>query len=435
MTRLRDAARAKAFDIVLFPALDRLARSIEVQAVLFAEFRRLGIRLEFVGMQVEDSKEGRVLLNLLGSIAEFEREAIRDRTVYGRRKKARDGLVVAPGNAPYGYEPDPGQPGKLRICEPEAEVVRVIYDLYLAGGKGIEIIAAELRRRGIPARKGQWGTTQVARILNSDRYTGTLYYGTEQVLAGGKRRRGQEPIPIPIPAIITPERRAAALAQLRKNRAQLVGRPAQFRYMLTGLLRCGICRARYDSNPHRGKRWYRHSRGTGCKNPELSADAAEKEVWTTLREALQRPEIFREAALAHEATRGARDVELQSRVEYLRKQIAKIQDKEKRLIRLVADDDTQMELVQAQLRQLSKDRRGLADQLQAAEERVARDAGVSRLRDVEALCAQAREGIDQLDERGRVGLLKDLVDEIRVAPDKTLSILGFLPAGESLRPS
>jgi len=97
MNRLRDAARAKAFDVVLFPALDRLARSIAVQRVLLSDFRRLGLRVEFVAMQSEDTKEGRVLLNLLGSIAEYEGEAIRDRTLYGRGSAASPvGAIRAP---------------------------------------------------------------------------------------------------------------------------------------------------------------------------------------------------------------------------------------------------------------------------------------------------------------------------------------------------
>ena len=123
--------------MVLFPALDRLARSIEVQAVPFSEFRRLGLRVEFVTMQTEDTKEFRALLNFLGTIAEYEREAIRDRTLNGKRRKASLGLVVAPRNPPYGYEPDSEHPGKLRICEREAEVVRLIYSLCVDEGKSI----------------------------------------------------------------------------------------------------------------------------------------------------------------------------------------------------------------------------------------------------------------------------------------------------------
>jgi hypothetical protein len=64
------------------------------------------------------------------------------------------------------------------------------------------------------------------------------------------------------------------------------------------------------------------------------------------------------------------------------------------------------------------------------EEQVATHTLLSREPDVEALCEQARRGLDQLDEEGRRGLLKDLGSEIKVRPDRTLEIHGFLPSVE-----
>src|SRR5262249_40507562 len=158
MTRLREAARLKAFDVVLVHALDRIARSIEAQAILFGELKRHGITVEFASMHAEDTKEYRMLVTFLGGIAEYEREAIRDRTLYGKRKKASSGLVVAPGNAPYGYAPDPTRPGHLILNESEAATVRLIYRWCLDEGKSLNQIVNALHRLGTPARKGEWGT-------------------------------------------------------------------------------------------------------------------------------------------------------------------------------------------------------------------------------------------------------------------------------------
>ncbi len=118
----------------------------------------------------------------------------------------------------------------------------------------------------------------------------------------------------------------------------------------------------------------------------------------------------------------------------MRKQIAKIQKAEKRYLRMVLDDREQVELVEAQLRQLGRDRRGLADQLSNLEDKMARTT--DRPRDVEALIAQACQGIDDLDEKGRFGLLRNVIDEIKVEQDRTLNIVGELAehrAGETIR--
>jgi site-specific DNA recombinase len=276
-------------------------------------------------------------------IGEFEREKIKERTLRGKREKARRGMVVAPGNAPYGYRPDPARPGHLMIYEPEAEIVRLVYRLCIDEGKSLDSIVAELHGLGTPSMKAaqgrRWGRTQVARILGSNRYTGTMLYGEEQVLPGGKRKPGSNPISVPIPALVTPARQAAARAQLTKNKALLVGRTRNFSYLLTGMARCITCNARYESVPAHGRRYYRHQATPTCRGPWLSATKAEAAVWDAISKALQDPKILRRAALEHKGSTGAREVEIQSRAEHLRSQIRKLQAKEKRLLELFLDDD------------------------------------------------------------------------------------------------
>jgi site-specific DNA recombinase len=433
LTRLRD--NLKLFQVVLVHAPDRLSRNLVHQLLLMEEFKKAQVVVEFLTTPTEDTAEGRLLLNIQGVIGEFEREKIKERTLRGKREKARRGLVVTPGNAPYGYRPDPARPGHLMIYEPEAEIVKMIYRLCIDEGKSLDRIVAELHRLGTPSTKvaqgRQWGRTQVARILNSHRYAGTMSYGEEQCLPGGKRQPGSNPITIAIPAIVTPERQAAARAQLTKNKAVLVGRARNFSYMLTGIIRCIVCNARYESVPNAGRRYYRHQATPTCRGPWLSADKAEQAVWDAIAKALKNPKILRQAALGHEESSGARDVEIQSRAEHLRSQIRKIQGQEKSLVDLfLADDLAPTEQARVKLKEFAGERGRLAEALRKAEEQVATHTLLSRGPDVEALCEQARRGLDQLDEEGRRGLLQDLGTEIKVRPDRTLEIHGFLPAVE-----
>ena len=269
---LRRAIAAKACDLVLTISGDRLARDLYLKLLLKREFNKHGVWIEYLNATFDDTPMGEAFEQMAGVMEQLERATIRDRMLRGKREKARQGKVVAPGNSPYGYEPDPDNPGKLRILEREAEVVRLIFDLCIGGGMGVERIVAELQRRGTPARKGNWGTTQVARILKDERYIGTVYYGRDKILPDGQRTQGREPIPIPIPPIVTPELRDAALAQMRRNKVHLVGRPANFRYLLSGLVRCAECGARFDPEPNKGHRAYRHSRTGKHTMPQISAD-------------------------------------------------------------------------------------------------------------------------------------------------------------------
>jgi site-specific DNA recombinase len=297
LSRLRDSVRAGAYGVVLVHDPDRLSRSLLHQLLILEEFEGAGVRVEFVTLRAEATAEGTMLLQMKGMIGQYERTKIRERTLRGKREKARRGMVVAPGNAPYGYRPDPSRPGHLMVWEPEGEIVRLIYRLCADEARSLDGIVAELHRLGTPSMKAaqgrRWGRTQVARILASARYTGTMLYGEEEVGPGGKRKPGSNPIPVPIPALVTPERQAAARAQLKRNKAVLVGRARNFSYVLTGMARCVTCNARYESVPSHGRRYYRHQATLTCRGPWLSATKAEAAVWDAISKALRNPEILR----------------------------------------------------------------------------------------------------------------------------------------------
>src|SRR5687768_12197958 len=74
LTRLREAVRAKTVTRVLVHDPDRLARRLALQLLLLEEFEKAGACVEFVTMAREHTPEGRLLLNVRGVIAEFERE-------------------------------------------------------------------------------------------------------------------------------------------------------------------------------------------------------------------------------------------------------------------------------------------------------------------------------------------------------------------------
>ena len=96
LDRMMEAARRREFDAVLVAKLDRLARSVHHLTQLAAELEALGVGLVVVDQAIDTTTpSGRLLFNVLGSIAEFERDLIRERTLAGveaaRRRGARIG--------------------------------------------------------------------------------------------------------------------------------------------------------------------------------------------------------------------------------------------------------------------------------------------------------------------------------------------------------
>lgn len=132
---------------------------------------------------------GKLMITILGAVAEMERENIIAQSYLGREEKAKKGGWNG-GFAPYGYRLEKG---KLTTVEEERKVVQLIFDKFLNENMGYTAISAFLNRNGYmrpPAKNavkpsyGEWGTDQIKRILANPLYTGKIAYGrrrTEKV--------------------------------------------------------------------------------------------------------------------------------------------------------------------------------------------------------------------------------------------------------------
>lgn len=95
LDRLRSDALRRRFDIVAIVKLDRLARSVHHLTTLGQEFEALGIDLVVLDQAIDTTTpSGKLLFHVLGSIAEFERDLIRDRTRAGLEAARRRGAVL-----------------------------------------------------------------------------------------------------------------------------------------------------------------------------------------------------------------------------------------------------------------------------------------------------------------------------------------------------
>ena len=442
LNRLRQGLRAKAFQIILVHDPDRLARKLAHQLLLMEEIERAGVEIEFLTVSKDATPEGRLLLQVKGVIAEYEREKIRERTSRGRKEKARRGLVVA-GPCPYGYRPDPANSGKLIIHEDEAETVRRIYRWLVEEGRSIRSIVTELRRLGIPSRRSPvWGKSSVRNILTNSLYAGQAYYNrrerTESPKTGkrgtGRRFRAEsEWIPIAVPAIVPPELFEHVRGQLIRNRGTLTGRPPIRFYLLRGLLRCGRCGRKLIGIPSHGRRVYRcvgRDRLVApdrCRARTESAEKLESLVWETVVGVLRKPKILEEKIRDHQTRLGVREVELRSEVEHLGRQLADLERQEERLLDLYLTEGVGVDRVRARLEGLARQRAGIKERLAQAERQAAAStAEEGRQEAIRRYCSQALRGLGRLAPEGRRRLLGALVDEV-VVREGEVELHGVLP--------
>src|SRR2546423_4569150 len=182
LDRLRDDASKGVFHMVLINDVDRLARDVSHLGVVKRDLERQGIEVIFRKLPAEKSPTHNLMVNILGSFAEFEREMIADRTRRGRRHKIEVRQQYLGGNTAYGYRYIPknkasGQDGYLAVVPEEAAIVRQIYEWVDRESLSANQVVARLNRLSARARKGgRWAKSTVLRILRNEMYAGVWYY-------------------------------------------------------------------------------------------------------------------------------------------------------------------------------------------------------------------------------------------------------------------
>jgi site-specific DNA recombinase len=204
----------------------------------------------------------------------------------GMNQNARQGFWNGT-RPPFGYRAidverrGPKVKRKLAVFEPEAEIVRLIYGLAdegdgSSGPMGIKNITQYLNHHGrITEGRGSWYSSAVHRILHSEAYIGTAWWGRTEAKSGMPRPES-EWVAVQVPPIIDAETYARVQDRIRERRPDVTPpRITSSGLLLGGIARCAACGSRLKlstGKSHTGKiyRYYacsaRQQQGT-CSGP------------------------------------------------------------------------------------------------------------------------------------------------------------------------
>ena len=225
-------------DCVVVYKVDRLSRILLDFARMMETFDRHHVAFVSVTQQFNTSTSmGRLVLNVLLSFAQFEREIIsertRDKIAAARRKGKWTG-----GMPLLGYDVDP-RSCKLIVNEEEATQVRAIFELYLEHQSLITTVR-ELDGRGWTNKR--W-TTRKGHQRGGKQFTKTsLYKLLTNVTYAGKLKYKAEVHPGEQTAILVDDVWQQAQLLLRRNGC--TGGAAvrnKFGALLKGILHCAAC--------------------------------------------------------------------------------------------------------------------------------------------------------------------------------------------------
>jgi site-specific DNA recombinase len=456
LDRLRDDASKSLFEAILVNDVDRLARDVAHLGVIKRSLERNGVQLIFRKLPSEAGPMRNLMVNILGSFAEFEKELIADRTRRGRRHKVEVRKKFIGCLPPYGYDyidkaSSDGE-GMLRVNEEEALVVRRIYSWVDKEGLSARRVIQRLNQTGLRPRNGarQWARSSVLRILRRQTYAGIWHYNkhesfepTDQrqlrkykksVKSGLRLRDRADWIAVPLPQplwIVEPDVWRRVQDRLDQNICFSL-RNAKHFYLLRGLVRCGGCQARFVGDPCHRQFYYRCHRR--CKRVgtilEYRLDEA---VWNALREAILNPElIFKGVAAIHlrnrEETQNRRIAPTSaSRV------LAQLDSEEARILEAYRLAIISPEQLERELTDLASRRKSVQEQDTASQQEqppVAWSEPEIAER-IEGFCKQIARKLDCLTAEEKQTLIRCMIDEITF-DGTSVHIRALIPYGETL---
>ena len=172
--RMIRKCRQKKIDLILVKSISRFARNTVDCLNYMRALKELGIAIIFEEQNINTLEaDGELLITLLGAVAQGESESISENVKWGMRQAMREGKATIQYKRLYAYER--GEDGNPRIIPEQAEVVRRIYDSFLAG-QSLRMIKEDLERRGVVTVSGgsEWSIASIRGILQNEKYCGDV---------------------------------------------------------------------------------------------------------------------------------------------------------------------------------------------------------------------------------------------------------------------
>ena len=306
---IKDALDGK-IDMILTKSVSQFARNTVDSLLTIRKLKEKNVAVVFEkeGVNTLDGT-GEILITILSSLAQEESRNISENTRWGVVRRFENGKMIVNHNKFMGYTKN--ESGDLVIVPEEAEIVRLIFRLYLEGYSAKKI-SQYLEENGIKTATGQdkWYDSVIFKMLRNEKYMGdALLQKTYTVDFMTKKKvinKGivpqyyveddHEPI-IPKELFYRVQEELARRASMNKSSVTCKkNQKSKFssEYAITGLLLCGDCgqeyrRVTWSRNGKKKIVWRCSNRLTnGTKNCKKSETLEEGALNRAVMEAINR---------------------------------------------------------------------------------------------------------------------------------------------------
>ncbi|MCD2478457.1 cassette chromosome recombinase CcrB [Staphylococcus cohnii subsp. cohnii] len=428
---LQDAKNGK-LDCVIVYKINRLARNTSDLLTIVEELHRQNVEFFSLSERMEvKNSTGKLLLNILASFSEFERNTILENIYTGQHQRALEGYYQ--GNLPLGYNNIPDNKKDLMINQHEANIVKYIFESY-AKGHGYRKIANALNHKGYVTKKGNpFSISAVTYILSNPFYIGKIQFAKYKDW-NDKRRKGLNDKPVIAEGKHSPIIGKDLWDKVQARKKQVSKKPqvhGKGTNLLTGIIFCEKCGAAYaasnttntlkDGTKKRIRYYscsnFRNKGSKVCSANSVRADVIEKYVMDQILEIVKSDKVLKQVVERVNQENQIDVAALNHDIAYKQQQFDEINTKLKNLIQTIEDNPDLTSALKPTIHQYETQLNDITNQINQLKQQQNQEKPSYDTKQISIILSHIFQNIESMDKSQLKALYLTVIDRIDIRKD------------------
>ncbi|MBU3226434.1 cassette chromosome recombinase CcrB [Staphylococcus aureus] len=429
---LNDAKNGK-LDCVMVYKTNRLARNTSDLLTIVEELHRQNVEFFSLSERMEvKNSTGKLMLQILASFSEFERNTILENIYTGQRQRALEGYYQ--GNLPLGYNNIPDNKKELMINQHEANIVKYIFESY-AKGHGYRKIANALNHKGYVTKKGNpFSISAVTYILSNPFYIGKIQFAKYKDW-NDKRRKGLNDKPVIAEGKHTPIISQSLWDKVQARKKQVSEKPqvhGKGTNILTGLISCPQCSAPMaasnttntlkDGTKKRIRYYscsnFRNKGSKVCSANSVRADVIEKYVMDQILEVVKSDKVLKQVIERVNQENHVDVAALNHDIAYKQQQFDEINTKLKNLVQTIEDNPDLTSALKPTIHQYETQLNDITNQMNQLKQQQNQEKPSYDTKQIALLLQRIFQNIESMDKSQIKALYLTVIDRIDIRKDE-----------------
>lgn len=429
---LKDAKEGKLDGVMIYKT-SRLARNTSDLLTIVEGLHKQNVEFFSLSENMKfDSNSGKLLLQILASFSEFERNNIAEGAFMGQLRRSQEGYYQ--GNLPLAYDKIPDSKHELMINQHEANIVKYIFESY-AKGHGYRKIANALNHKGYVTKKGNsFSISAVTYILSNPFYIGKIQFAKYKDW-NDKRRKGLNDKPVIAEGKHTPIISQSLWDKVQARKKQVSEKPqvhGKGTNILTGLISCPQCSASMSASTtvntlkdgtKKRIRYYscsnfRNKGSKVCSANSVRADVIEKYVMDQILEIVKSDKVIKQVVERVNQENQVDVAALNHDIAYKQQQFDEINAKLKNLIQTIEDNPDLTSALKPTIHQYETQLNDITNQINQLKQQQNQEKPSYDTKQITALLQRIFQNIESMDKSQLKALYLTVIDRIDIRKDE-----------------